>query len=97
MFLDSVEQAAKSADFAAAWLGDEEAQKRLDEAHQVSMRKLIEARDLIQKVVAECEFQPGRIMMGALLGAVRLGRMNEDGVRDVVRALMAEAALNSRS
>jgi transcriptional regulator with XRE-family HTH domain len=97
MLLDSVENAEKTAVYTAALLGDEEAQRLVDQSHQASMEKLVVARELVEKVVAEFEFQPGRVMMGALLGAVRLGRMNEDGVRDVVRALMVEAAMKARS
>jgi transcriptional regulator with XRE-family HTH domain len=97
MLLETAEKAEKTAIYAASLLGDEEAQKLVDQAHQVSMAKLVEALELVEKVVAEFEFQPGRVMMGALLGAVRLGRMNEEGVRDVVRALMVEAAMKARS
>lgn len=97
MLLDTVEKAEKTAVYTAALFGDEDAQRRVDESRNTNMAKLTEARELVERVAKELEYQPGSVIMGALITCVRLGRMNEDGVRDMIRAVMVQAVLDSRS
>lgn len=97
MLLDTAEKAEKTAVYAASLLGDEEAQRLVDEAHNANMAKLTEAKELVERIAKELRFQPPSLIMGTLIGCAGLGRITEEGVRDVLKAVMTQAVLDSRS
>jgi len=87
-------------------LNDAERAQRIDllnavdvhsEASQAQFERLRSARALVERAVAEVGLEPGSAMMGSLIMTVCLHDVSEAAVRDLVKGMMIQAALDARS
>lgn len=97
MLLETAEKALRTADLVRAWQGDSEAQERVEHLEREQLSRLARARDLVEGIVSDVGFMPGSAVMGSLIMSVCLHGVKEEAVRDLVKAMMAQAALDARS